>query len=144
MTNKFAQLFVLFVVILVLVGFSVVLTNRQVPLEDGSDVGAPSSDSNAPQTAVLVVEKTYAADANTFRGSLMVDEPCSMLGTDVDFNQNDPEQITLVFSTSGNAKECGVATAKKDFIVVVPSSESAKLEKVVFNGTAVSFEVHSQ
>lgn len=144
MTNKFTQLFVLFVVILALVGFSVVLTNKQTSSPISPATGDRSATSGLPQTSALVVEKTYAADANTFSGSLMVDEPCSTLGTDVNLNQGNPERITLVFSTSEGAKDCKTSTSKKEFIVVVPSSRSAELEKVVFNGAAVAFEIRSQ
>lgn len=142
MTNKITQFFLLFVVILVLAGFSLVLSKK--PKSPLPPEGKHETADNPEQIAALVVEKSYVNDAHTFSGSLVVDEPCSMLSADVDVTIEEPEKITLLFDTRTAGSACDVSSAKKDFIIVVPASFTAELDKVVFNGAAIAFEVRSE
>lgn len=143
MTNKITQVFLVFVVILVLAGFSFVLNSRQAGIlsnpPNQSQIGA-----NQSQDSALVVEKHYSSDANTYTGSIMVDEGCSTLSAGVDLEQASPEKIVITFDTEGSVAGCATPAPRKDFIVVVPSSQQAQLEKVVFNGVPVAFELRSQ
>jgi len=145
MSNKIIQVFLVFVVILVLAGFSIVLSSKQSNilsvLPPESQIG-----SSGNQDSALIVEKHYSSDAYTFTGSVMADEGCSTLSTGVDLEQDNPEKITLTFDTETEAipDDCKTPTPRKDFIVVVPTSEGAQLEKVIFNGVSVAFELRAQ
>ena len=144
MTNKFVQAFLLFIVVLVLAGFSIVIKNQtpaffptpQTITRDDANTSTPSS------KVTLSIDRYYDSQANTYTGSVMAAEPCAVLDTKIDVEESQPEKINLILETKSGG-QCENGSQKKDFIIVVPSSEQAKIEQIVFNGELMAFKVHS-
>jgi|SRR3989344_3890225 len=138
--SKNTLIYLLAVLILVLIGFALALSN----LPEQKYVNQ-HKDNNGNQEAVssiyMQLEHGYIADANTFSGSIESPTPCHTLKTDAEISESNPEQITLKFSTIASEEPCAQVKAEKDFTIVVPSSPSAQLVAVMLNGEKVNFNL---
>jgi len=141
MTHKPTQFFLLFVLILVLVGVTLVAERGQRGWLSSKRSQSPLvKNSGGP---ILILEHKYAASVNTYRGSVESEKPCDVLKTDVELSANSPEQIKLILATDESSSACQGGTNRKDFTIVIPSSTQAQLEEVKFNGQPLAFELRS-
>ncbi|MDP2932927.1 MAG: hypothetical protein Q8N81_02240 [bacterium] len=141
MTHKPTQLFLLFVLILVLVGVTLVAERDQRSWLFGKRSQSPLVKNSGGPT--LILEHKYAASVNTYRGSVESAKPCDVLETSVELSSGQPEQIKLILATDKSPSACQGGTVKKDFTIVIPSSTQAQLEEVKFNGQPLAFELRS-
>lgn len=144
MTHKPTQIYLLFVIILVVAGVTLVAREGQrgILRQYRAPAVSESQDGNpADGKPVLTLARKYISSANAFFGTVLANQPCEVLKTDAELDSSQPEQIKLLLTTEEGPDKCKRGTTKKDFTIIIPSSEQAQLKEVRLNGQSVAFKI---
>ena len=136
MLEKPFKVFFILIILLVGIGF--------VTASFNSDRSKTARDETAEDESreKIVLQHKYFASANSYSGSIMTPTACYSWYTDIELDNTDPEEITLILNTSDDGTEdCEEKPARKDFTFIVPSSPEARLVSVELNGQSIDFEI---